>query len=194
MSKSGRKHKFGEKIRAVRERKGFTLKEVAAKAAVSESLVSQIERNKVSPSVDTLLAVADALEIDYEYLFRDHRQKKRVTIVRADQRQSMVRNKVSLQQLSVLDEIPREHSIEAFLLEIAPGGEKGDPEYGHSGREFGVILEGSAQLDYGYETYELNRGDTVSFQSDIPHLFKNSGDTVLKAIWVVTPPRRLFRN
>jgi len=194
LSKSGRKHKFGEKIRAVRERKGFTLKEVAAKAAVSESLVSQIERNKVSPSVDTLLAVADALEIDYEYLFRDHRQKKRVTIVRADQRQSMVRNKVSLQQLSVLDEIPREHSIEAFLLEIAPGGEKGDPEYGHSGREFGVILEGSAQLDYGYETYELNRGDTVSFQSDIPHLFKNSGDTVLKAIWVVTPPRRLFRN
>lgn len=194
MSKSGRKHKFGEKIRAVRERKGYTLKEVAAKAAVSESLVSQIERNKVSPSVDTLLAVADALEIDYEYLFRDHRQKKRVAIVRADQRQRMVRNTFSLQQLSVLDEIPGEHSIEAFLLEIAPGGEKGDPEYGHAGREFGIVLEGSAQLDYGYETYELNRGDTVSFQSDIPHLFKNSGETVLKAIWVVTPPRKLFRG
>ena len=49
------KYTFGEKLRTVRERKGLTLKEVAGQAGVSESLVSQIERNKVSPSVDTLL-------------------------------------------------------------------------------------------------------------------------------------------
>ena len=58
---------FGEKLRMVREHKGMTLKVVAEKAGVSESLVSQIERNKVSPAIDTLLALADALDINLEF-------------------------------------------------------------------------------------------------------------------------------
>ena len=55
--------RFGEKLRKVRERKGLTLKVVAQQAGVSESLVSQIERNKVSPAIDTLLSLADVLDI-----------------------------------------------------------------------------------------------------------------------------------
>jgi putative glutamine amidotransferase len=56
-------YNFGEKIRSVRERRSLTLREVAEIAGVSESLVSQIERNRVSPAIDTLLALADALGI-----------------------------------------------------------------------------------------------------------------------------------
>ena len=65
------RYKFGHKLRTVRERKGYTLKDVATEAEVSESLISQIERNKVSPSIDTLLLIADVLDIDHEYLFSD---------------------------------------------------------------------------------------------------------------------------
>lgn len=64
------KYRVGEKIRLVRERKTLTLRQVAQQAGVSESLISQIERNKVSPAIDTLLSIADALDIDLEYLFR----------------------------------------------------------------------------------------------------------------------------
>ena len=60
---------FGEKLRQVREHRGYTLKVVAQRAGVSESLVSQIERNHVSPAIDTLLALADVLDINLEYLF-----------------------------------------------------------------------------------------------------------------------------
>ena len=63
--------KFGEKLRKVREHKGYTLKMVAKAAGVSESLVSQIERNHVSPAIDTLLALADVLDINLEFLFDD---------------------------------------------------------------------------------------------------------------------------
>jgi len=188
------RYKFGEKIRAVRERKKLTLKDVAQKASVSESLVSQIERNKVSPSVETLLLIADILDIDYEYLFSDYRQKRNVSIVRASERGRIGRDKVSILQLSVTDEALEEPGIEAFLLEIEEEGVTGDREYGHTGREFGFILQGQAELVYGNETYRLNEGDSVSFPSDIPHLFKNKGNQVLKAIWVVTPPRKLFRS
>ncbi|HQB62440.1 MAG TPA: helix-turn-helix transcriptional regulator, partial [Spirochaetota bacterium] len=56
------KYYFGDKIRAVRKRKEYTLKYLAEKAGVSDSLISQIERNKVSPAIDTLLSIADVLD------------------------------------------------------------------------------------------------------------------------------------
>ncbi len=192
MIKSKMKYKFGEKLRTVRERKKRTLKEVAQEAGVSESLVSQIERNKVSPSIDTLLLIADVLDIDYEYLFSDYRQKRKVAIIRKDAWASISSPKMMIQQLSVPGEGGAEHGIEAFSLKIEAGGEKGDREYGHSGWEFGVILKGEAQLIYGNESYELGEGDRISFPSDSPHLFKNSGDSMLEAIWVVTPARGMF--
>lgn len=186
------KYKFGHKLRAVRERKGYTLKDVATKAEVSESLVSQIERNKVSPSIDTLLLIADILDIDYEYLFNDYRQKRQVSIVRSDQRGTIRRDKVAFHQLSINDEISKDSAFEAFLLEIEPDGEKGDTEYGHAGMEFGVILEGNAELIYGHENHSLDQGDSIYFPSDMPHLLKNTGKNTLKAIWVISPPRKLF--
>ena len=66
---------FGEKLRQVREHKGYTLKVVAQQAGVSESLVSQIERNHVSPAIDTLLALADVLDINLEFLFEEYRKE-----------------------------------------------------------------------------------------------------------------------
>ena len=79
---------FGEKLRQVREHKGYTLKVVAQKAGVSESLVSQIERNHVSPAIDTLLALADVLDINLEFLFDEYRKKRPVQVIRATERPS----------------------------------------------------------------------------------------------------------
>ena len=110
--------------------------------AISESLVSQVERNKVSPSIDTLLSIADVLEIDLDYLFRDYKKDKKVSIVRADERDSIVLKNVTFQQLSILPDASEEHAIEAFLIEISEGGEQGDLEYGHSGKELGIIMKG----------------------------------------------------
>jgi transcriptional regulator with XRE-family HTH domain len=154
-------------------------------------MVSQIERNRVSPSIDTLLLLAEVLDIDFEHLFSDYRQQRRVSIVRRSDRRSTRHNKVALYQLSATDAATMDHAIDAFLLEIDAEGEKGDREYGHTGREFGIILQGRAELIYGNETYQLDEGDSVSFQSDIPHLFKNAGDDILKAVWIVTPPRKI---
>ncbi len=192
--KSEVKYKFGGKLRAVRERKNITLKAVALRAGVSESLVSQIERNKVSPSIDTLLTLADALDIDYEYLFKDYRQNKKVSIVRLEERNTLRLNDVTMFQLSKIGAVPEDHAIEAFMLEIDDGAEKGDLEYGHTGKEFGLIIDGEGELVYGSERYEIKKGDTVSFSSDIPHIMKNTGSGKLRAVWIVTPPRRIFND
>ena len=94
------KYRFGDKLRKVREKRKTTMKEVALKAGVSESLISQIETNKVSPAIDTLLNIAEALEIDIEYLFSDLRKNKMVNIVRSSQRNTNIRDGVIYEQLS----------------------------------------------------------------------------------------------
>jgi len=194
MIKSDVSHRFGDKLRAIRERKGITLKIVAEKAKVSESLVSQIERNRVSPSIDTLLAIADVLEIDIDYLFKDYRRTKKVNIVRSDENKTISTPDAIYRQLSLLGDHNEEHSLEAFIIEIRPGNEKGSTLYGHRGKELGYVLEGSGELRYGHELYEINTGDCVSFSSDIPHILKNTGDDILKALWVITPPKMFIIN
>lgn len=186
------RHRFGERLREIRERKGITMKAVADKIGVSESLISQIERNLVSPSIDTLFAAAEALEIDLDYLFRDYRHQRKVRIVRREDQSTVTTRQVTYTQLSVMPDFSEEHAIEAFLMEIEPDGEKGSGDYGHPGRELGYVLDGQAELTYGTDMHELRKGDSVSFSSDVPHVLRNTGVDPFRAVWVITPPKMLF--
>ena len=172
----------------------MTLKDVAAQAGVSESLISQIERNRVSPSIDTLIAIANTLNIDLEYLFRDLKHDKMVSIVKPADRNRLILNGVDYQQLSFIPATGETPSVEAFYIDIPPGKEKGDLEFGHPGRELGTIIEGEGELLYGTSSYKLEPGDTLSFSSDIPHSIKNTGDTILKAMWIITPGRIFIKD
>ncbi len=187
------KYKFGEKLRKVRERKGLTLKEVARKANVSESLISQIERDKISPAIDTLLKISDVLDIDIDYIFSDFKKERNVILVRKEEAGKIVQNNVIYHQLSRTSN-DEEHSIEAYIIEIKAGGEKGSLEYGHPGKELGYIIEGKGEITIGPKTYILNEGDSISFPSSIPHVLKNTGKGTLKAFWVVTPPKMIVGN
>ncbi len=188
------KYRFGEKLRAVRERRGLTMREVAEKAGLSESLISQIERNRVSPAIDTLLSLVEVLDIDLEYIFADFRKERAVHIVRANERQTLVLPGVSYQRL-VMAGLPDEiHGFEALLIEIQPGCQKGNIEYGHPGRELGIIIQGDGEFQIGHQVYPLATGDSISFEADIPHIVRNTGSGVFQAYWIVTPPKGEFHS
>ena len=182
-------YRFGEKIKRVRESQGMTLKELAHHMDVSSSLLSQIENNKVSPSIDTLLNLADILDIDPEYLFRDFRKKRKVRIVHKNDRDNLSMGKVKYELLTPPLTEDEEYAVETLVLKIAPEGEKGSEQFGHPGREMGIILEGNADLLYGTDTYKLKKGDSLSFSSSVPHTLVNTGKGDFKAIWIITPPR-----
>ena len=186
------RYRFGGKLREIRERKGVTLRELALQAGISESMLSQIERNRVSPSIDTLMRIVDLLAIDMEYLFRDFRKPKRLSVIRREQRRKIETDGVRYEELSLLHEPGEEHAVEAFLLVIDPERERGNREYGHPGREMGILLSGEGEIEYGGETVRLREGDTVAFRSDAPHTLRCTGTEPLRAIWIITPPRMLF--
>ncbi len=182
-------YKFGEKIRLIRERKQITLKTIADAVNISESMISQIERNKVSPSIDTLLNIAEFLEIDIDYLFREFKQNKKVNITRNKTGNSLSSPDYRYSQLCSIPETEPLAPVETVWLEIEQGKEKGDIEFGHKGSEIGIIIEGEATLTYGTENYVLKQGDSISYSSDIPHIIKNSGKGIMKAVWILSPPR-----
>lgn len=184
------KYSFGEKIRSIREKKHLTLKQVATQAGVSESLVSQIERNRVSPAIDTLLSIAEVLDINLEYLFEEYNRSRPVTIIRSGERRSLNEDEVHYEELVKADESDGQYNMECYTITIPQGGHSHRGNYGHLGREMGVILEGKATLHYENNKYELNTGDSVSFSAQVPHELENTGDGILKAIWVVSPSQR----
>lgn len=188
------KYRFGEKLRSVRERRGLTMREVAEKAGLSESLISQIERNRVSPAIDTLLNLVEVLDVDLEYLFADFRKERSVHIVRAGERRKLTLPGVSYEQLVMAGTPDEIHGIEALLIEIQPGCEKGNIEYGHPGRELGIVTQGTGEFQIGNQIYPLGPGDSLSFEADIPHVVRNTGSTLFQAYWIVTPPKGEFHG
>lgn len=185
-----RTYHFGEKLREVREHKGYTLKVVAQRAGVSESLVSQIERNHVSPAIDTLLALAEVLDINLEYLFEEYRKERPVQIIRADERPSVQDDDIVFEGLA--KPTGTDNPLEVYVMKIPAGLHTHRGSYGHFGREIGYITKGQAQLTYNNETYILNEGDSVSFDARAPHVIQNVGRSDMESVWVVTPAQRFL--
>ncbi|MBQ9495137.1 MAG: helix-turn-helix transcriptional regulator [Treponema sp.] len=196
MTDSNRKEKrripyrFGEKLRKAREHKGLTLKVVAEKAGVSESLVSQIERNKVSPAIDTLLALADALDINLEFLFDEYRRERHVKIIRVHERRSLSEDAVTYEEIALANDKDASQAFEAYIITIPAGTHTHRGSYGHIGHEYGIITKGKIVLKYEENEYELNTGDSVSFPSGSAHTLENKTKNAVEAIWIVTPPQR----
>lgn len=187
-----RPYHFGEKLRQVREHKGYTLKVVAQRAGVSESLVSQIERNHVSPAIDTLLVLADVLDINLEYLFEEYKRDRPVEIIRAGERPSLREDKILFEGLA--KQSGSDPSIEAYIMKIPAGSQTHRGSYGHLGREIGYITKGKALLTYGNQEFVLEEGDSVSFSASASHIVQNIGDVDMEAIWVVTPAQRFVNR
>jgi len=186
------KYRFGGKIRTVRERKALTLKEVAEKAGVSESLVSQIERDRVSPAIDTLLALADALEIDFDYLFAGLKKERPIEIIRKKERPSYrVKRGIRYDQLAQLEE---NGGIEAYIITIEAGAKTGNAEFGHPGWELGIVESGTMKLNAGDQVFTFKQGDSVSFRADTPHTISNPGKKPLRVFWVMSPPKNMVNK
>ena len=185
---------FGEKLRQVREHKGYTLKVVAQRAGVSESLVSQIERNHVSPAIDTLLALADVLDINLEFLFEEYRKVKPVKIIKANERASLAEDDIIYEELARPTTPDKDDSIESYVIKIPAGSHTHKGSYGLIGRELGIIVKGTAKLTYDSTEYVLEPGDSVSFSAGVPHTLQNVGECELEAIWVVTPAQRFIKS
>ena len=173
------------KLRKIRQAKGLTIQSLAETCGISASLVSQVERGKVTPTLTVFWKICETLDIPMHSFFQKEADESMV--VRKHQRKiiQFPGSQVQYQLLS-----PHlQGQIEFLLVELMPG-KAHDPEgmVAHNGEECGLILEGELVVKLGAQEIHLDQGDSICFPSSTPHRFVNPGAVVCRSIWAMTPP------
>lgn len=161
----------GAGVRRLRAAQGLTLADVAKMADISPAMLSRLEHGDVSPSLDTLAALAEALGTSCAALLRDPEHSlSDAQLVKKGEGLEVVRRgtrRGHTYHLLASDRGPR-RAFEPFLVTLNSRSEI-FPEFEHPGTEFIHILEGSLRYRHGTETYLLKPGDSLTFRGDVPH-------------------------
>ena len=178
---------IGEQLRELRQVKNLTLREVAEKAGISVSYLSQLERNQSRLPIGVLKKISDALGVHMNWFFQsagDGASAERDVVVRAANRRRM-----SFTGLGITEELLSPNlsgPLELLISTIAPGADSED--YSHDGAEAGLVLSGTLDLWVSGRHFRLLEGDSFSFKSTEVHRCANPTDAPTKVLWVITPP------
>jgi transcriptional regulator with XRE-family HTH domain len=172
-----RKLKLGEKIRTLRLNKRCTLSQVAGKTGLSIALLSQIENNAVSPPVATLLRIAKGLEVNIGFFFREEESRDQAVVVRKDERKRAFRRMHAQHQdggylYEALAYKKNSKHMEPFWVEFEPKKKEDLSFLNHRGEEFLFLFRGWLAFHYRQDEIVLEAGDSLYFDSGVPHSFR----------------------
>ena len=199
----------GPRLREHREQRGLSLRELARRLGVSPSAISQIETGKSRPSVSTLYSIVSELGMSLDELFGAAkraqpaaapapeaapppparraprgRQGAERHVQRADSRATIdLESGVRWERLTP----GADHDMDFLSVTYDVGGSssEGNRSMRHSGHEYGLVLSGQLEVTVGFDHYVLGPGDSISFDSTVPHRLTNIGQEPVHGVWVV---------
>lgn len=199
----------GHRLRAQREKCQISLRELARRLGISPSAVSQIETGKSRPSVSTLFAIVSELHMSLDELFSEAsgetaQQSPRAASARPVQtprvpgsaapagrhvQRAGSRSAIDLETGVRWERLTPPHADPhvAFLYvvyDVGGSSSRDDSLMRHGGREYGLVLSGTLEVTVGSERYELGPGDSVSFDSTVPHRVRNIGKEPVHGVWI----------
>jgi transcriptional regulator with XRE-family HTH domain len=179
----------GEKIKSLRETKGFSLKELADLTGFSTALLSQMENHLVSPSLGTLIKLANAFGVKVGD-FLGETQGEPFSIVRKDERKKVSRfaSKDGVKYGYSYESLgfdKKDRHMEPFIVTLEPATIKTSKTSVHDGEEFIFVLEGEMEVILGNHTDVLYPGDSIYYDSTIPHRVQCHQDKITKILAVL---------
>ncbi len=194
----------GERIRAARVENGISVRELARRIDVSASHVSQVERGLASFSVRALYTVASVLGVSMDSLFEHPSDTAEVPAPDAGPApltglsldEAGVVQRVGQRPMITLASGPRwerltarpESMCEFIEVVYSPADSSTEPPSDfvrHDGREYGIVTQGSLNVQVGFDSTVLAEGDSIALNSSVPHRFWNSTLGEVRAIWFV---------
>lgn len=177
---------IGERIADYRKQKAVSIKDLAEKAGVTSSLLSQIERGLANPSLNSLRAIAQALDVPITVFFQEPINGAALVVKKS------LRKKLILPDSDdVVYELLSSNAnkqIEFALMNIKPGVKSVETPMAHTGEEAAIIFGGTIKLMIGGEEIILEDGDSVCIPPNTPHLWHNVGERDTIVIFAVSPP------
>lgn len=176
----------GSRLREVRKKSGFSQRELAKRAGVTNSTISMIEKNSVSPSVSSLKKVLSGIPMSLMEFF-DSEESARVDIPVVYTEDEFLDSSVNEIEWKLIGKSFPNRAM-SFLVEKLPSGsDTGADMYMHEGEEVGYVLSGKLELTVDGEVYVLEKGQGYYFDSRKEHRFRNPFDEECRIISCTTP-------
>jgi transcriptional regulator with XRE-family HTH domain len=171
----------GEKIKILRAKRGFSLRELSDQCGLSFNAISKIERGENSPTVASLHKIASALEVHITDLFRQEIQQFAV-FVKSEDSTLLKSDGIMIESLG--SGLPNQQ-LEPFKMIVSPDSGNMSEPVSHSGEEFVYCLSGRIEYVVGDETFVLEPGDKLLFKANRPHCWRNLGKELAEVMLVI---------
>jgi transcriptional regulator with XRE-family HTH domain len=167
----------GARVRALREAMGLSLRDLAERSGVSAPMLSQVERGETSPTLAVATRIATGLELSLSQLLRLDEAEGVTVVRRRDRRPGGARTRGHSYEL-LTPPLPGQRA-EVAIHTLAPGAVTGGPDdppmHEAGSRETVVVTDGRLRLVCAGTGYDVEEGDAVTFDADLPHHFENPG-------------------
>ena len=182
-----RPYHIGPKLRALRLKKSMGLVELGKHTGLSPALLSKLERDKLYPTLPTLLRIALVFNVGLDYFFTDERKRHAVSVVKKEERIKLPdhpgTNDIAY-YFESLDFKCNERRTNSYLAEFEPIAEEKLKPHQHPGSEFLHVMKGRLGLRIGMDDYELEAGDSIYFDPSVPHTYRRVGKQPCQAMIV----------
>lgn len=184
---------IGKKIRDLRKKAGLILQDLSDRTGLSKPLLSQIEKEVVSPPIATLLKISKALKVNIGFFFQDGDPEEKVVLVRKDESKVIDSRYFGREESGYYYEAlaykKSKKYMEPFLVEFKRKKAEKLSYFSHDGEEFIYLLEGTLEFRTENQQYVLYPGDSLYFESSIPHAYRALERRNARALTVVYPTR-----
>jgi len=174
----------GRRLRNLRTRHGFSLRALAVRSGLNVNTLSLVENGKSSASVSTLHQLALALDVPISAFFESEPTAQRVVFTQADQRPQTAFGSTLMQNLG---KDLAGSAVQPFVVTLKRGMGSGDQMIVHTGHEFVYCLSGSIRYQIDEHEYNLKTGDSLVFESHLPHCWENIGEETAQILLVLFP-------
>ena len=175
---------LGGRLRALRTERHLTLESLSAMAGVSKAMLSQIEQDKVNPTVAVMLKIASALEINIGDLVDSPQRGNIIRIIPAsDDRYTFLADpNCTIRTLSPMN---MEKNIEFYRITLEHGAEMASESHFPGTEEFVYVNRGRVRLVTEDQATTIGRGDSIHYRADVPHRIVNVGRGKVEAYMIV---------
>ncbi|MCX5918865.1 MAG: cupin domain-containing protein [Deltaproteobacteria bacterium] len=185
--------RIGEKVRELREKKGLSLQDMANRTGYTSALLSQVENHLISPPLGALIKIAKALEVRVGTFFGEE-PRESYAIVRRDERKHISRyaSKEGVSYGYAYESLgfdKKDRQMEPFLVTLEPATVKSEKLSTHDGEEFIFVLEGEMEAILGGHKDVLHPGDSIYYDSTIPHKVQCHRDIPTRILAVIWTPQ-----
>jgi transcriptional regulator with XRE-family HTH domain len=174
-----------DRLRAMREARGLTQRNLARRAGLSHTTIAKIERGDISPTIASLQKIVASFNLPVTALISGEPDETDRIFFKREDLSIFPFGKYVMRQVGA---DLRRHALQMMEDTYEPGADTGEAMLSHAGEEAGIVIRGRLEVTVGNRTRVLGPGEAYFFESRIPHRFRNPGKQRCVVVAASTPP------